>query len=64
VDDAPVPEEVDRLRDEIDRVKAVLEDVRYNLALRAFTAPDEEFEIMFASLDARVRDALDGGKAT
>lgn len=43
--------EKQQLRDE-------LEDLRHNLALRAFTAPDADFEDILTSLDARIRDAL------
>lgn len=35
-----------------------LADLRHNLALRAFTAPDADDETLLSSLDARIRDAL------
>lgn len=43
--------EKQQLRDE-------LEDLRHNLALRAFTAPDADFEDILTSLDARIHAAL------
>ena len=42
-------------------LRAELDDLRYNLAQRAFTAPDADDATMLASLDARIRDALTDG---
>lgn len=42
------------IQQELDRY----EDLRVNLAQRAFTAPDASDEEMLASLDARIRDAV------
>jgi hypothetical protein len=41
--------------------EARLADLRYNLALRACTAPDADDDTMLASLDARIRDAVAEG---
>lgn len=41
-----------------ERAEAELADLRHNLALRAFTAPDATDDMMLESLDARIRDAL------
>lgn len=49
-------------REEYTRLRAELDDMRYNLAQRAFTAPDADLGTMLASLDARITDALDGGR--
>jgi hypothetical protein len=43
---------------ELERLRAELGDLKYNLGARAFTAPDADTGTMLASLDARIRDAL------
>lgn len=43
---------------ELQQLRDQLEDLRHNLALRAFTAPDADFATILTSLDARIRDAL------
>jgi hypothetical protein len=41
-----------------EQLRAELDDLRHNLAQRAFTAPDADIETMLTSLDSRIRDAL------
>lgn len=47
--------ELQQLRDEVG-------DLRHNLALRAFTAPDADFDTILGSLDARINDAVQRGE--
>ena len=39
---------------------ARFDDLRHNLGLRAFTAPDEDETVMLTSLDSRIADAVEG----
>ena len=40
--------------------RARFDDLRHNLGLRAFTAPDEDETVMLTSLDSRIADAVEG----
>lgn len=65
-------DQLDRLHGQIDGLTALCKrqgeqldvlqdergDLRYNLAQRAFTAPDADFDTILGSLDARIADLL------
>lgn len=47
----------------VTQLEAELGDIQHDLALRAFTAPDADFDTMLSSLDARVADLVAGRDA-